>query len=384
MQTIARANRVYPGKVSGLIVDYAGVFRNLERALAIYGAGGGAGGGNKPVEDKAALVTALRQALEETRGLCQGQGMNLTAIKSAEGFARISLLDDAVEALVASEETKRRYLDLANTVQRLYKAVLPDPTSREFTAEVTPVQVIADKIRALIPPADISQVMQQVEGLLDQSIATEGYIFRQPNALYVDDRWIDLSKIDFEKLAERFKTARKRTINEKLKGTVAQKLMAMVRLNRTRMDYLERFQAMIDAYNEGSLNAEEFFRQLVAFARSLNEEEQRGVGEQLNEEELAIFDLLTKPQIDMSELDREKVKATAQELLATLKASKLVLDWRKRQQARAEVRVTIEKMLDHGLPRAYTSELFEQKTTAVFQHVYDAYYGAGRSVYAAA
>jgi type I restriction enzyme R subunit len=310
--------------------------------------------------------------------------VNLAAIRSAEGFARISLLDDAVEALVVSEEIKRRYLDLANTVQRLYKAVLPDPASREFAAEVTPVQVIADKIRALTPLADISQVMTEVEELLDRSIATEGYIFREPNAPYGDGHWIDLSGIDFDALAERFKTARKRTINEKLKGTVAQKLMAMVRLNRTRMDYLERFQEMIDAYNAGSLNAEQFFQQLVAFARSLNEEEQRGVGEQLDEEELALFDLLTKPQIEMSDADRDKVKSTARELLATLKAGKLVLDWRKRQQARAEVRVTIEKLLDKGLPRAYTPELFEQKTTAVFQHVYDAYYGAGRSVYAAA
>jgi len=246
------------------------------------------------------------------------------------------------------------------------------------------MQVIADKIRALTSPADISLVIQQVEGLLDRSIATEGYIIREVSPPYGDEHWIDLSKIDFESLAGKFKTGRKRTMNEKLKGAVAQKLMAMVRLNRTRMDYLERFQAMIDAYNAGSLNAEEFFQQLVAFARSLNEEEQRSVGEQLNEEELALFDLLTKPQIELSAAERDKVKATARELLAALKAGKLVLDWRKRQQARAEVRVTIEKLLDQGLPRVYTPELFEQKTTAVFQHVYDAYYGAGRSVYAAA
>ncbi|MBE3038267.1 MAG: type I restriction endonuclease subunit R [Chloroflexi bacterium] len=381
MQTIARANRVYPGKVSGLIVDYAGVFRNLERALAIYGAGGG---GEKPVEDKAALVAALRQALTETRGLCREQGVNLAAIQTAEGFARVGLLDDAVEALVRSEEIKRRYLDQANSVQRLYQAVLPDPAAQSFAAEVTPMQVIADKIRALTAPADISQIMQQVEGLLDRSIATEGYIIREASPPYGDEHWIDLSKIDFKSLAGKFKTGRKRTMNEKLKGTVAQKLMAMVRLNRTRMDYLERFQALIDAYNAGSLNAEEFFQQLVAFARSLNEEEQRSVGEQLNEEELALFDLLTKPQIELSAAERDKVKATARELLATLKAGKLVLDWRKRQQARAEVRVTIEKLLDQGLPKVYTPELFEQKTTAVFQHVYDAYYGAGRSVYAAA
>jgi len=381
MQTIARANRVYPGKVSGLIVDYAGVFRNLEQALAIYGAGQG---GDKPVEDKSALVSALRQSLEETRVFCRERGVNLAAIQSASGFARVGLLDDAVEALVASEDIKRRYLDLANTVQRLYKAVLPDPSAQEFGIELAPIQIIADTIRALVPPADISLVMQQVEGLLDRSIATEGYIIRDANAPYDDGRWIDLSQIDFEKLADKFKTGHQRTMNEKLKATVAQKLMAMVRLNRTRMDYLERFQAMIDDYNAGSLNAEEFFQQLMVFARSLNEEEQRGVSEQLNEEELALFDLLTKPQIEMTEAERDKVKATARELLNTLKASKLVLDWRKRQQARAEVRVTIEKLLDRGLPKVYTPALFEQKATAVFQHIYDAYYGAGRSVYAAA
>ncbi len=61
-----------------------------------------------------------------------------------------------------------------------------------------------------------------------------------------------------------------------------------------------------------------------------------------------------------------------------------MLDWRKRQQARAEVRVTIEKLLDQGLPGAYTPELFEQKTSAVFQHVYYSYYEAGRSVFAVA
>jgi len=381
MQTIARANRVYPGKVSGLIVDYAGVFRNLERALAIYGVGGS--GGQKPVEDKAALVAALRQALADTRSLCREHGVDLAAIQSAEGFSRIGMLDDAVDSLVGSDEPKRRYLDLANTVQRFYKAVLPDPAARTFAVEVTPVQIIADKIRALTPPPNISQVMGQVEDLLDRSIATEGYIIREASAPYGDEHWIDLSNIDFEKLAEKFKAGRKRTNNEKLKGTVAQKLMVMVRLNRTRMDYLEKFQAMIDAYNAGSLNAEEFFQQLVDFAQSLNAEEQRAVGEQLSEEELALFDLLTKPQIEMSDADRKKVKAVARELLSTLKEGKLVLDWRKRQQARAEVRVTIEKLLDKGLPRAYTPELFQQKATAVFQHVYDAYYGAGRSIYAA-
>ena len=60
MQTIARANRVYPGKHSGFIVDYANVFASLEKALAIYGAGKG---GLSPVRNKAELIDELRKAM---------------------------------------------------------------------------------------------------------------------------------------------------------------------------------------------------------------------------------------------------------------------------------------------------------------------------------
>ena len=378
MQTIARANRVYPGKVSGLIVDYVGVFRNLERALAIYGAGRG---GDKPVQDKTALTAALREALEETSCLCRENKVELKKIRSAEGFDRVALLDEAVELLVASEEIKRRYLDHANAVQRLFKAILPDPKAHEFAAEVTPIGVIAAKIRDLTPPADISLVMQQVEELLDLSVAAEGYVIRETPESGETLR-VDLSEINFEALAEKFKAGRKNTVNQQIKGVLARKITALVRLNRTRMDYLERFQELIADYNAGSLNAEELFRQLMLFARELDEEENRALREQLSEEELALFDILTKPEMELSETDRKKVKATARELLDTLKAGKLVLDWRKRQQARAEVWVTIEKTLDQGLPPVYTPQVFEQKTNAVYQHIYDAYYGAGNSVYA--
>ena len=61
------------------------------------------------------------------------------------------------------------------------------------------------------------------------------------------------------------------------------------------------------------------------------------------------------------------------DMLAKLKTEKLVLDWRKRRTTRADVRVSIEKMLDDGLPEKYTSELFEQKCGALFQHMLEKY-----------
>ena len=203
------------------------------------------------------------------------------------------------------------------------------------------------------------------------------------NKPYGTDQLIDLSGIEFEKLRRRFEKSRKRTLTERLKNTVARKLQQMVRMNRTRMDYLERFQQMIDDYNSGSINVEEFFRQLMEFAKSLNKEEQRTVGEQLSEEELAVFDLLTRPEMDLTKKEREEIKKTARDLLDTLKHEKLVLDWRKRQQARAEVRVTIETLLDQRLPPAFSPEIYQVKADAIYQHVYDSYYGSGKSVYSA-
>jgi len=155
----------------------------------------------------------------------------------------------------------------------------------------------------------------------------------------------------------------------------------MVSFNRQRVDYLEKFQKLIEEYNSGSHNIEEHFRRLLEFTQSLSEEEQRSVGENLTEEELALFDLLTKPEPELTNMERDQVKKIARELLETLKKEKLVLDWRKRQKDRAQVKVTIETLLDSGLPEIYNPALYEKKTTAVYQHIYDNYFGAGKSVY---
>ena len=79
MQTIARANRVFPGKHSGLIVDYANVFASLEKALAIYGEGKG---GATPVRDKQQLVEELREAVEAATAFCASHGVDLAAIEA--------------------------------------------------------------------------------------------------------------------------------------------------------------------------------------------------------------------------------------------------------------------------------------------------------------
>ena len=119
---------------------------------------------------------------------------------------------------------------------------------------------------------------------------------------------------------------------------------------------------------------------MTAFAQKLSEEEKRGIAEQLSEEELAIFDLLTKPEVRLTKAEEREVKKVAKELLETLKREKLVLDWKKRQSTRAAVRYTIETVLDE-LPRMFTPDLYQQKCELVYQHVFDSYSGQGKSLY---
>ncbi len=381
MQTIARANRVFKQKRDGLIVDYIGIFRKLEQALAIYGTGTGgvAGEGEFPIQKKQERVEQLRRLVEEAKAFCGELGVDVEAIRRAQGFDRAKLKDDAVEAILRSEEITLRYFAYVKEVNRLYQSILPHPDASSFYGARKLLSIIAEAVLNEVPDADISSVEDDLEELLDASVEAEHYVIEAE----VDDpsRRVDLSKVDFDKLRARFERGYKRTATEQLRGAINRQLQRMVRYNRTRLNYLETFQQMIDEYNAGAVDVDEIFERLMVLVQELDAEDQRGIVEHLSEEELAIFDLLTRPHMQLSDRERARVKQTAQNLLATLKREKLVLDWRRRQQARAAVRQTIETILDQGLPDEFSSEVFTSKCELVYQHIYDAYFGAGRSIY---
>ncbi len=380
MQTIARANRVYPGKHSGAIVDYANVFASLERALAIYAQGRG---GALPVKDKKALVAELRQAVAQTTGFCKSHGVDLAAIEgaSAAKFERAQAVEDGADRLLSPETVKRDFLARARLVDALHGAVKPDPVAVEFAARCGSIRALAEYIRNRSDPPDISVVMQGIHELLDRSIGAEPFKIEDKGHGYAS---IDLSKIDFEKLARRFEKTKPTSSDlERLKAAVKAQLERMVRLNRTRADYLEKFQELIDDYNSGSRNIEEIFRDLLALTGVLTEEQGRHVREHLSEEELTIFDILTRPGPDLTGEERDEVKKVARLLLERLNAL-LVLGWRQKIQSRARVRIAIEDTLDAELPRAYSRDIYQAKCNSLFEHVYEAYQGDGASVYSEA
>jgi type I site-specific restriction-modification system R (restriction) subunit len=378
MQTIARANRVFPGKHSGVIVDYANVFASLEKALAIYGAGKG---GKNPVRDKQKLVEELRRAVDAAVLFCANRGVILAAIEQLRtgSMERLQRMDEAVNALISPDPLRREFFGHERLVSTLYSAVKPDPAALEFAGRVACVGAIAEAIRTTLNPnpADISGVMGGINQLLDASITGVDMPAKPAPAM-------DLSKIDFEALRRRFKESKhKNTDLEILKAAIRAQLEKLIRLNKTRTDFQEKFEELVESYNAGSRNIEELFEELMRFSRNLSEEQQRHVRENMTEEELVIFDILTRPAPDLSADERREVKKVAKLLLERIKAL-LVLDWRKRQSSRARVEDAIEDVLDIGLPWIYLPELYQQKCSAVFEHVYESYADQGANIYVSA
>jgi type I restriction enzyme, R subunit len=291
-------------------------------------------------------------------------------------FARAGAIRDAADRLMAPEAVRRDFLGKTGLVIALYRAVKPDPVAIEFASRCGCLAAIADEIRTTVNPPDISHVLDGIYKLLDESIAAVPFTIGDEQRVFYD-----LSKIDFEALQKKFDNKKPTNTDlERLKAAVKTQLERMVLLNRTRADYLEKFQELIDGYNAGSRNIDEIFKELLELSQILTEEQSRHVREHLSEEELTILDILTRPGPDLTTEEREEVKKVARQLLERVREL-LVFGWRQRVSSRARVRLAIEDALDDGLPRAYSKDLYESKCSAVFEHVYESYQGEGMSVY---
>jgi type I restriction enzyme R subunit len=374
MQTITRANRVFPEKNNGLIVAYVDVFRNLQRALAIYAVGGKPG--EVPVEEKGALVDALREAVGELRTFCAERDVDLDALGRLRGFELVGAGKLTIEMLMVDDDEKIAFLSRAALVDRIYKAILPDTRANEFSRVRAVVKFLADGIAAYTERADVSGVLGRVEQLLDESVAAQEYLIPDSEA----ESLFDLAAVDWKGLQEAFRQGRPRTAAQRLRSLLSARITALVRLNPLRVDLVERFEKLVADYNAGSLNTEAFFQELLKFGETLTQEEARSLSEGLSEEQLAIFDLLMRPAPELSGDEKTQVKRVAEELLAILKRGKIVLDWRKEQSTRAAVRVAVEETLDR-LPEKFTRQLYAQKCDAVYQHVFDSYWDDGHSAY---
>ncbi len=125
MQAIARVNRVYPGKNSGLIVDYLNLFKSMKRALGDY-----ANPDNEdemPVKNIEAMLDLLDQTIDETYKFCKKLGIDFDKILEIdEAFSRISLFEEYLNILLDKDEYKEEFKVYTNLCRNIYEASKPE------------------------------------------------------------------------------------------------------------------------------------------------------------------------------------------------------------------------------------------------------------------
>ncbi|MFM2376160.1 MAG: hypothetical protein RLZZ165_1257, partial [Bacteroidota bacterium] len=386
MQAIARANRVNEDKNNGLIVDYIETYTALLDALAVYGTGG-PGGANgdetpePPVKPMDELIPLLEEALTATETFLKKEvNFDLNELVAASGLTKLAALEKGLDAVYTNDETKHKFQVLAREVFRKYKALQPHKVLNNYAPRKNAIDAIYTEIEYNTGMADVSGIMPQIQEVVDHSIAS---VLHEPGGTY--HTLMDLHGINFELLKQRFPTAsNKHTIVQSLKANIEKQLLRMVERNPMMVDYLTRYQEIIDDYNRGKDEnvIQETFRKLIGLINAYSEEEAEAKREGLNDEQKAVFDILRHGK-SLSQAEKKEVRNLSVSLLEELKQEKLNVDlWWEKMEPRAAVYNFVNDRLYMYLPSpSYEKPDIESLASLVFEHLKTQYQGGGRSVY---
>ena len=289
----------------------------------------------------------------------------------------MSQLQQAANAICLNETTRTHYEVAARNVFRKYKAIYPEPEIKPFLQEINAIEAIYDLLNQKTTSADISDVIRRLQQEVSMSVSTKENEVRETDA-------VDLSTLDFDKLRAAFaKSKQKNAVVFDLQAAIQKKLEQMVQQNPIRLEFYEKYKKIIEEYNKGKdiQSVQKAFDDLSDFMKNdLKPETERAMREGLDEETLAIFDLLKKPELTKAE--EAKVKEVAKDTLVTLKTEMLKIDrWRESIQVTAQVKTLIDYRLQWLNQELYSNEKVDIKSLLVYQHIYANYQGAEMSRY---
>lgn len=372
MQTIARANRVRENKTRGLIIDYIGVFKNLEKALAVYAQDNG----SLPVKPQDNLITQLQEQEKRLREFFLNQGLDLEDISQAsKQIERIKLRDKAIEIILKNEDSRSQYAEDAGGFLETFLASMPNPKLGAFMAFKSLIDKLNNKLETLKGEEAFSEdeTYRDIEGKLQEELhnVVSAEIDRHTTEVNITD--LDLPRIEKE-----FEEGKKRAAIEKMRSNHERKIKKMISENPERKYFQEKLEKIIALMNDGG-DPDEIFKRLKDLENELQIEEERAASEDLSEEELAMFDLICS-DVRLQDEDLLKTKEASKKIIEGVN-DLLVLDWRKKSGSQAKIRVFLEESMDKALPSHVDEDVWQQKCDLGFDHIYSSYFDNGSSVY---
>ena len=378
MQAIARANRVFPGKSCGIIVDYVNVFKYMQKALTEYATGDDEK--EFPAKNIDKLIGYINETIEEADSFLLSIGIDIGKIvDNTSTFDRLEELRDSYNIIIANDETKEKFKVILNTLINLYDASKPEIFEKHWTNDkFSPLVYLYGLFHNTIDDYKIARARIRMSQVLDGSVTTDESFsdeFHEDSQYVIHGtKVIDLSKVDVDELRKEIKKAEYKAIEiDSLKEFLEAALERMINKNITRIQFSQRYKSIIDRYNAGGSENEDYYEQLVALIEALKKENERADTEGLTEEELEIYDLLTAGK-KLSQADEQRVKLSAKNLFKKLSENRknlLVVDWYKDDQPKAKVKTAIEESLNEDLPESYDKESFQSKIDLLMNHFVD-------------
>lgn len=357
IQAIARVNRVFKDKDSALIVDYIGIAENLKDALNVYSK-----------DDQGQVGINMNKALallKEKYEIITNDflyGIDYSDFKSENSTVRLKVTSRvANEILHEDEKTQKKFLDVVTELEKAYALTSTQPEAQAYGEEIAFFKTVKVFIKKLknnqdTPPGEKKNkaVTYQMEQFLDQSIISEPDVDIY-NQLGIERQSIDLISEEFLQQVNDLqeKDVAIALLEKLLKG----KIKAMVKTNKvTSQKFEEMLKKSIDEYNKRGITSEIVIRKLIEMAREINAEQKKGEKLGLTPEEVAFYDALADHEKAVQILGEEKLQRIAQELVKLVKEEAGV-DWEKRSNIQAKMRVSVKKLLrKYGYPPTFMPE----------------------------
>ncbi len=328
------------------------------------------------------MIANIDQTITDCDVFLQPLGIRIEEI-IAEGntLDQLEMFRLAYNKILEKDEWKDRFKVLTNLLMNLYDAAKPEIFERGWHNEkFAPLAYLNGLFCNQIDDEKLRRARARMAETLDRSVSStmgrtaEDGMQPRPDYVIHQGKVIDLSKIDVEALRKELSATPYKALEiDDLRSFIEQTLVQMINKNCTRVKFSERYKNIIDRYNAGGSENEDYYEKLLQLVEELKKEQSRSTDTGLTEEELEIFDLLRMGR-KLTKAEEQKVILAAKNLYRKLSEEKdkvMVVDWYKDEQPRHKVYALIQASLDTDLPQSYDKEAFRAKSNLLFNHFVD-------------
>ena len=339
MQAIARVNRVFKDKEGGLVVDYIGIAAALKQAMKDYTSRDQDNFGEMDVAKIA--YQKFQEKLEVCRDMMHG--FDYSDFSGTSDLARSKAISGAVNFILGKDEVWKDFVKEAYLLRQALSlcAALTNFDERLEAAffEACRVMILRLKGQGGKHKISLVEMNARINELLKQAVKSEGVIN------LFSDIHEEFSIFDPSLLEEVSRMKERNIAIEILKKLLAEQVALYKKNNLVKSEeFSQIFQRIMNSYINGLIDNTEVIQELLKLAKQIQEAKKQGDDMGLTEEEQAFYDALTRPENIKDFYKNEQLVAMTKELTDTLRKSRTI-DWEKRDDARAKMRMMVKKLL---------------------------------------